>query len=119
MSISLPGASSEVLELPSACTVLISVGVRAVQVRLQASKRCQVFPLAASLTVLDTIHHLKMSCVFLHVVVALKEVGYLPTAEFGVSELASGCGSAQYELTALLGACLRALICVYELFYSI
>ena len=55
----------------------------------------------------------------LHVVVALKEVGNLALAKFGVTELSSGGGAAQNELCALFRAVLRALIGVDQLLQTI
>ena len=48
--------------------------------------------------------------------VALQEVGDLTLAEFGVSQLAGGCGSAQSELGAFFSTCLCTLISKDELF---
>ena len=47
--------------------------------------------------------------------VALKEVGDLAFAQFGVTELARGGRAAQHKLSALLRACLRALIRIDQL----
>ena len=47
--------------------------------------------------------------------VALEEVGDLALAQFGVTKLARGGCAAQHKLSALLRACLRALIRIDQL----
>ena len=70
--------------------------------------------------VIDVIHEVIVSvCVDLHIVRALEEVGDFTLAEFGVTELAGGGGTAQNEICTFLRAIGGALVGEDQLLQSI
>ena len=78
-----------------------------------ASGSCPCYPSpyrSVSILFQDISHRKGGSWIHLHIVVALKEIGDLPLAQFGVTELARRGRAAQNELSSLLRAWLRALV---------
>ena len=57
-----------------------------------------------------------MKLIDLHIVIALKEVGDFPLAEFRLAQLSRGCGTAKHEVSTLLRAVRSTLVREDQLF---
>lgn len=132
---SLLGALGEIFKQPSASAGVLTRGIMLIKIALEASISAVVLRLARVLAVPHPKTNRRLEflsrrdvwlCVsfgswihfYLHIVVALKEVGDLAFAEFGVTELSCWGGAAQNELGALFWAELRALISIDQLLNS-